>query len=334
MTTLDNERNKRKILLITPDYMDYTSIMLDGITEFANADTYLLTTTGKKLKLVYRNTFHQIQNFFSKLILNKNQKKLFYNKAIKEKLETIFIKQQDFDDILILRPDLIKENLPFVKNHGKRLIAYFWDSFSRIPEGKDTIDYFDKFFSFEPKDVKSHHLLFLPNFYSPDLVIDKNKQTQFDLSYVASYDDRLDTLEKILASLSPLDLKTNINILSAETITSKNKSEKNITWFTDVLPRKETIRIMNDSSVLLDIVQPKQEGLSFRFFEAMILEKKIITTNQSVNTYDFFNPNNIFIWQNENTVPPKDFFTTPYSPVPGYIVTKYSLQNWVQQIFE
>jgi hypothetical protein len=334
MTALDNEANKRKILLITPDYMDYTSIMLDGITEYSNADTYLITTTGQKLKFVYRNTFHQIQNFFSKLILNKNQKKLFYNKAIKEKLEAIFIKQQHFDDILILRPDLIKENLPYIKKHGKRLIAYFWDSFSRIPGGKETIHYFDKFFSFEPKDVKDHHLLFLPNFYSPDLLIDKNKQTQFDLSYVASHDDRLDTLEKILASLSPLDLKTNINILTAKTITSKNKNEKSITWFTDVLPRKETIRIMNDSSVLLDIVQPKQEGLSFRFFEAMILEKKIITTNQSVNTYDFFNPTNIFIWQNENTVPPKDFFTTPYSPVPGYIVTKYSLQNWVQQIFE
>ncbi len=314
--------------------MDYTSIMLDGITEYANADTYLVTTTGKKLEFIYRNTFHQIQNFFSKLILNKNQKKLFYNKAINEKLETIFEKQQDFNDILILRPDLIKETLPFIKNHGKRLIAYFWDSFSRIPEGKETIDYFDKFFSFEPKDVKRHNLLFLPNFYSPDLVIDKNKKTHFDLSYVASYDDRLDILEKILVSLSPLDLKTNINILATKTIASKNKNEKSITWFTDVLPRKETIRIMNDSNVLLDIAQPKQEGLSFRFFEAMILEKKIITTNQSVNTYDFFNPNNIFIWQNENTVPPKDFFTTRYSPVPGGIATKYALQNWVHQIFE
>lgn len=334
MTRLNNETNKRKILLITPDYMDYTSIMLDGITEYANADTYLITTTGKKLKLVYRNTFHQIQNLFSKLILNKNQKKIFYNKAIKEKLETVFIKQQHFDDILILRPDLIKENLPFIKKHGARLIAYFWDSFSRIPEGKETIHYFDKFFSFEPKDAKQYHLLFLPNFYSPDLVVDKNKPAQFDLSYVASYDDRLDTLEKILASLSPFDLKTNINILAAKTIISKNKNEKSITWFTDVLPRKETLRIMNDSRVLLDIVQPKQEGLSFRFFEAMILEKKIITTNHAVVSYDFYDPNNIFIWKDENTIPSKDFFSAPYSPVPADIVKKYSLQNWVNQLFK
>ena len=331
---MNSTAGKRKVLFITPDYMDYTSIILDGITEYANAETFLITTTGKKLKLVYRNSFHRIRNFFSKLILHKNQKTLFYNKVIKEKLETIFKELQGFDDIFILRPDLIKEHLPFIKKHGTRLIAYFWDSFSRITEGKETIQYFDKFFSFEPKDVKAHALLFLPNFYSPDLAVNKNTKPQFDLSYVASSDERLVILEKILDSLHPLDLKININILDTKATETKNKKEQNITWFTDVLPRTETIRIMNDSSVLLDIAQPKQEGLSFRIFEAMVLEKKIITTNQSVITYDFYNPSNIFIWQNENTIPSREFFTTPYSPVAADIVKKYSLENWVHQIFE
>src|SRR6187431_349773 len=119
--------------------------------------------------------------------------------------------------------------------------------------------------------AKDQQLLFLPNFYPPDLSIIKNESPHFDLSYVASYDDRLDTLEKILASLSPLDLKTNINIIATRSTDAKHKSEKDISWFTDVLPRKETIRIMSDSRVLLDIAQPGQEGLSFRVFEAMKL---------------------------------------------------------------
>ena len=313
--------------------MDYTSIILDGIGEYLNAETYLITTTGNKLKFVYRNSFHRLLNFFSKLFFNKNQKKIFYNKVIKERLESVFKKEQNFDDILILRPDLIKEHLPEIKSHSNRMIAFFWDSFSRIPAGKKTIGYFDKFFSFEPKDAKDHDLLFLPNFYSPDLAVNKTKQPAFDLSYVASFDNRIAMLERILASLSMLDLNTNINIVSEKSMASKNKNEKNITWFTDALPRKETIRIMNDSRVLLDIAQPKQEGLSFRIFEAMILEKKIITTNKSVATYDFYNPNNIFIWQNENTFPAKDFFTTPYSSPKDDIVKKYSLENWIHQVF-
>jgi len=333
MITLDSEPNKKKILLITPDYMEYTDVIRNGIIEYLNAETHLVTTTGDDLKFSYRNLFHRIQNFFSKTFLQKNQKKVFYNNAIRQKLEFIFHDDALFDDILILRPDLIKEHLPFIKKHSQRLIAYFWDSFSRITKGKETIHYFDKFFSFEPKDVRAHQLNFLPNFYSPDLAIHKNNQPQFDLSYVASYDSRSTVLENILVSLSPLQLKTNINILAPKTIEPKNKNEKSITWFTDVLPRKEMIRIMNDSSVLLDIAQPKQEGLSFRVFEAMILEKKIITTNRSVTTYDFYDPKNIFVWENENTIPSKDFFTSAYSPVPAETVKKYSLQNWISTIF-
>jgi hypothetical protein len=331
---MENAANKKMILLITPNYMDYTDIIRSGIREYLGAETHLITTTGNDLNFTYRNSFHRIQNFFSKLFLQKNQKKIFYNKAIKGKLETLFEKHSGFDDILILRPDLIREHLPVIKSHGKRLIAYFWDSFSRTPGGKETIQFFDKLFSFEPKDAKDHQFLFLPNFYSPDLTTTRNESSHFDLSYVASYDDRLNTLEKILASLSPLDLKTNINIIATRSAGAKNKSEKNITWFTDVLPRKETIRIMSNSSVLLDIAQPKQEGLSFRVFEAMKLEKKIITTNRSVTTYDFYDPKNIFVWENENTIPARDFFTTPYSCLPAEVFTKYSLQKWISTIFE
>jgi len=315
--------------------MGYTDIIRIGIAQYLNAEVLFITTTGKDLKFVYKNSFHRIQNFFSKLTLKGNQKKIFYNEKIKERLETVFKEHPHFDDILILRPDLIKEHLPFIKTHGKRFIAHFWDSFSRIPDGKKTIQYFDKFFSFEPKDVKEHKLLFLPNFYSPDLVmINKNELPHFDLSYVASYDRRAKTMENILVSLAPLDLKTNINILATKTIAPKNKNEKSITWFNDVLPRKETIRIMNDSNVLLDIAQPKQEGLSFRIFEAMILGKKLITTNRSVASYDLYDVNNIFIWQDEDTIPTKDFFKTPFSTLPDEIIKKYSLQNWVHQLFE
>ena len=331
---MNNEIKKRKVLFITPDYMDYTDIIRSGISEYLDAETHLIATTGNNLKFAYRNSFHRIQNFFSKLFLRKNQKNIFYNKAIKEKLETVFNEHPPFDDVFILRPDLIKEHLPLIKKHGKRLIAFFWDSFSRIPKGKQTIQYFDKFFSFEPKDVKDHDLLFLSNFYSPDLEANKNIQPQFELSYIASYDARVVTMEKILDSLRSLDLKTNINIVATNPVESKNRDEKNITWFTDVLPRKETIRIMNDSNVLLDIGQPKQEGLSFRIFEAMKLEKKLITTNGAIRNYDFYDRNNIFVWENENTIPPKDFFIAPYSALPGEIEKKYSLENWVSKVFD
>lgn len=323
---------KRKILFITPDFMDYTDIIYDGIEKYLDAEVHLLPTTGPDLKFKYRNSFHRFQNFLSKILLGKNQKKEFYKKEIEQKLDNAFSEHSLFDDIFILRPDLIQEHLPEIKIHGKRMIAYFWDSFGRMPAGRSTIRYFDKFFSFEPKDVKEHGLYFLSNFYAPDLGIEKNKNPQFDLSYTASFDDRITIMEEILSSLKTLDLKTNINILSSKTPNAQE--EKNINWLNDTLSRKENIRIMNDSIALLDIAQSKQEGLSFRFFEAMALEKKLITTNASVSSYDFYNPENIFIRTEKSPSLSKEFFTKPYTPISSEITNKYSLENWIKKIFE
>src|ERR1044071_4982844 len=183
---MNSSSAKKKILFITPDYMDYTEIIFQGIEKYLEAEVHLITITGSELKFSYRNSWHRIQNFFSKLLLNKNQKKVFYNRIIDQKLQDIFNDHDQFDDIFILRPDLIKEHLQLIKQHGKRMIAYFWDSFARIPGGKETIGYFNKFFSFELKDAKHYNLSFLPNFYSSDLSAHKNLQSQFDLAYVAS----------------------------------------------------------------------------------------------------------------------------------------------------
>lgn len=322
--------DKRKTLFITPDFMDYTDIIYDGIEKYSGADVHLITTTGPALKFTYKNNLHRFGNFLTKLF-GRNQKKIFYHKAIGQKLDNLFSEHSGFDDILILRPDLIQKHLPEIKRHGKRMIAYFWDSFARIPAGKSTVQYFDKFFSFEPKDVKENDLFFLPNFYSPDLAADRNSKAHFDLCYVASYDERVEIMETILSSFRPLAIKTNINILTNKT---EGDQSEHINWLSNNLPRHETIRIMKDSIALLDIAQPKQEGLSFRFFEAMALEKKIITTNRSVMTYDFYNPNNIFVWENAGTIPSRDFFTIPYTPLSPGLIRNYSLENWVKQVFQ
>ena len=81
---------------------------------------------------------------------------------------------------------------------------------------------------------------------------------------------------------------------------------------------------MNDSSVLLDIAQPKQEGLSFRIFEAMKLEKKIITTNKALQPMIFMIPNNIFVWKNEDNIPSEDFFIKPFTPIPPFIAKRFT----------
>jgi hypothetical protein len=199
--------------------------------------------------------------------------------------------------------------------------------------GKETIPYFDKFFSFEPRDAKDFNLSFLPNFYYPDAAENSTAKPEYDLTFFASFDKRFKILLGILRSLKPLHLKTEILILASAGIPAKYRNETAIQWIRYPLTGYQASKKMRNSRVLLDIVHPGQEGLSFRFFEALNLRKKIITTNQTVTDYDFYKPQNIFVWHPGNTEPPADFFTTPYSDLPEEMVKKYSLSSWIRQIF-
>ena len=53
--------------------------------------------------------------------------------------------------------------------------------------------------------------------------------------------------------------------------------------------------IYSRSSIILDKVYPNQQGLTMRTLESIGAGKKLITTNKSIQHYDFYNTNNIAI---------------------------------------
>jgi hypothetical protein len=71
-----------------------------------------------------------------------------------------------------------------------------------------------------------------------------------------------------------------------------------------------------------------------RTFEALGAGKKLITTNEHIKDADFYNPNNIHVIHRRETLNiPSSFLNTEYTPLKNNIYEKYSLQNWIKQIF-
>ena len=64
-----------------------------------------------------------------------------------------------------------------------------------------------------------------------------------------------------------------------------------------------------------------------RTFEALSLGIKIVTTNKDIVNYDFYNPQNIFIVEDENTLIPEDFFDTPFDN--SFSMKGYSINQFV-----
>jgi hypothetical protein len=94
----------------------------------------------------------------------------------------------------------------------------------------------------------------------------------------------------------------------------------------------EMNKIYQDTRCVLDSPQAGQLGLTIRVIEALGAKKKLITTNEDVINYDFYCPENIYVYRGFFDL--KDpFFTEPYKDIDSNIYEKYSLRNWLKEIF-
>ena len=78
----------------------------------------------------------------------------------------------------------------------------------------------------------------------------------------------------------------------------------------------------------------EHNGLSFRIFEAIKYEKKLITNNKTVKQYDFYHPNNIFVFEEDNFQGLENFLKVAYTPLSEEIKQKYSFTNWLRYVLD
>lgn len=315
----------KKILFLCPNVFGLYRIFQAGLEKYSGCDVTVIIY--KKYK--YRNRRDHIKNFFSKVFLGKNLKKVWASKSNFESLDP----NDRFDYALTICPDLLDlRSLQHIRDISDNSIVYYWDGFDHFPAYKKTVPFFDKCYSFDPYDAKTYGLIPITNFYFAE---DRNNNTKTDLFFLSSYDSRYPIIEKIVNEMDKQG--KNIKVLQYSRDKKKvlpRQHSNSITFIKDSISFEETTQLMKDTTIVLDIQKEIQRGLTFRVFEAMGLGKKLITTNPDIVHYDFYNPNNIFIWtENTNSIP-ENFLNTPYEELPEEIYKKYSQESWVKKILE
>ena len=312
-----------KVLFLCPNYYGIYKVIEKKIQESMDCELKSIIFEDYQ----YKNTFQKIQNFFAKTFFKKNLKKIW---ASKDRVNSI--KEDDyFDYLFVICPDfLLNDELKFITDKAKKSIVYYWDSFDNIPRYERTLSFFDKHYSFEPKDVEKYNLNFLTNFYYNTT---RNNAPKNDLFFIGTFDNRFGIIQKVLKSITTDGKKARIFLQTKnDKIIEKHQTET-ITFIKKPIIFTESEKIYNNSKIILDIQKKIQKGLTFRVFEAMGKGKKLITTNEDIVNYDFYNPNNIFVWKDDTIDIPSAFFETAYEELPIEIFEKYSISSWVEKIF-
>ncbi|MFD2824232.1 hypothetical protein ACFS5M_11175 [Lacinutrix iliipiscaria] len=312
----------KKVLFITYDLSGYYDCIKDEFNnQYTHVDYYNIALL-KRYK--YKHIFQKIYAGIYKLLTKKKLKNFYQLQPVIKELQ-----DKTYDYTLVVRPDLFFDSqLTTLKNNTNNFIAYYHDSINNIPRKKEVIHFFDKVYSYERKDVKDYNLHFIPNFIYLNQEYKKNAPNYMAFT-IMSKDYRFKTLEKLAAQFKEKHISYQFLVQSDKDTQSDLihfiKERKNNAQVLDYLKQTHSIVDIHKYGV--------QDGLTFRVFESLFFEKKIITTNKDIKTYDFYNPNNIFVIEDVKAFDiPEAFFKTPYEALPESIYQKYHYTNWVKTI--
>lgn len=320
----DFKKMNMKITLISYDYFGYDFQIVAELQKQGHIATHI---DINKFEFVYKNVFQRILNFFLKNFLNKNLKQIKLKKYIFEQLNHIGFQ----DKILVIRPDLIsKKTHLLIKKQTNCYICYLYDSAKRFKISHLTTNVFDDVFSYDFEDAENFGFKKISNFMVFDKFEIKSK-FQNQVFMIMSPDERLQILNKIVERLDLLQIKTNCIVVSSEKPLQLNSK---IIHHTKKISQKEAFEMLYESEIFLDLNRNNHNGLSFRVFEAMALQRKVITTNQAILKYDFYNPNNILVLDENNIKIEAEFFETNYVALSNAIFEKYTVENWTKTVFK
>jgi hypothetical protein len=106
---------------------------------------------------------------------------------------------------------------------------------------------------------------------------------------------------------------------------------KNITFQKKRFSQQETLKMYAESETIVDLVRDNQTGLSFRIFEAIGLQKNVITNNKTIISYDIYDSGKISYLDDLYKLNKVSFNKENY---PYNITKKYSLDNFIKNIFQ
>ena len=317
-----------KICVISFDFWGYDAHIVETLKEKGIEANHI-----KIGAVSYGNFGERLTNFFSKVFLGKNLKYQKRQKFVIEQLD----KLGHQDQILVLNADTFDHStLEYMKKCTNRFITFLYDNLDRCPV-QDKLHFFDKIYSFDDKDIEKHGFERLTNYNYLSFLSQEKQNPSEDALYITSYDKkRIKQLDILSQKFEELKLKFDLYVIGKKSWKNqlmKPFSKNKIVFTRKRISHENLPEFYKRTKVILDLMRENQYGLSFRVFEAMALEKKIITDNEKIKNYDFYNPSNILVLNKDFSNITKEFFETPYQSLPEEIYKKYTLEKWVERVF-
>lgn len=328
-----NIKNKN-ILFICRKYFDYEKEIIKELEEGQNKVLHLIDVPFKQ------NIIKIIIRFFPSLFFKRADN--IYNNLIKNSNFT------HFDFVFVIIGETVSSNFLLQlknKHPNARLILYIWDSIKNNRKNLvNRFKFYDNIFCFQKEDSLKYNINFTPLFYinSYRKLNHSLLDTEIDLCFIGTaHADRPKLVQDLLSKIGHQRKTYTFLYLHATWLYWVYKIfyppyrnvKKEILNF-NKLKKEDIIKVYNKSKIILDIQHPKQTGLTIRTFEVLASGAKLVTTNDDIKNYDFYNNDQICIINRDNPEIPNSFFELSNNFSNEFLIKNYSLNNWLNKIFK
>ena len=180
--------------------------------------------------------------------------------------------------------------------------------------------------TFSKKDSLKYGFKFGETFYFKEFSQNKSSiNVKYDSFFIGLEKGRMSYLNEIKKQYANLGLSSLFYIVNNRKAFFDNRFKKRLDY-------NRVVDLIASSHTITEVVQSGQQGLTLRVMESIFLKKKLITNNHNIKNRQIYNPNNIFILEEDNINDLPLFISQPFQDIDAEIVDSYSFSSWIKRI--
>jgi len=234
-----------------------------------------------------------------------NLESLFFGKWKKEIKQNTYIV---LDEVGLHR-DLVK----FINKHKNKFCIYLANPVKSV-SGKNNLSRFKcPVYTFDELDAKKFNFRYY-HYFLPFIEPAEKEDVIYDFMFVGLNKGRKECIDYMLKNLK--GYSSYIKIAEGRY----------------PLKYKDYINILHSSKCIIEILQSQQTGITLRTIESLYYSKKLITNNENVVNFPFYNSSNIYIIKNTKDInfsEIRSFMNKKQETINEFLFNEYKCDEWI-----
>ncbi|NNS07614.1 hypothetical protein [Erwinia sp. JH02] len=253
----------------------------------------------------------------------------------------------EYDELLVVGIEDLSDFAPVYKKYGKVKKLYFWQW---NPEPSDRFKNIDfairikllkmcgfKIATFDKNDSIKHNVSYHPQIYSKEIIKDLEVEKKSVLNkalFIGKNKGRAHKLNELALMLQNVGVEPDFRVVQ-DRIPVIADDFPQIDLISEPVNYQSYLKLLNDKNIIVELNQHGQVGLTLRSLESVFFNKKLITDNKDIRSYDFYKSSNVLVldinenFETTNTKLAK-FVEAPYELISENVRNNYDVTSLIE----